>query len=92
VELSPEPHSPPATAELEREVEQLKIEVACWKGHCLDAEIQAKELRFYFTQCLLGQRQLDRELHQKLAAPAKRKESTESQDGPAQQDGPAHRG
>ena len=37
-ELSLEPRSPPSTAPLEREVEQLKAEVAHWQGHCLEAK------------------------------------------------------
>ena len=68
MELSPEPHSPPSTAALERETEQLKVDVAHWKGHCLDAEAEAKDLRSCFKQCLLAQRKLDRELQRQLAA------------------------
>ena len=49
-ELSPEPHSPSPTAALEREVEQLKADVAHWKGHCLDAEMQVTESCFRFRE------------------------------------------
>ena len=37
-ELSLKPRSRPSTAPLEREVELLKIEVAHWQGHCLEAK------------------------------------------------------
>ena len=56
-ELSLEPRSPPAPAPLEREVEQLKAQVAYWQQHCLDAEVEVKRLRvlpFGSASCASG--------------------------------------
>ena len=64
-------------------MEQLKADVACWKGHCMDAETQAKELRYYFKQCVLGQLKLDPGASPKACSAShalcKRKESAGSE-------------
>ena len=79
-ELSLEPRSLPATALLEREIEQLKAQVAYWQQHCLDAEVEVKRLRTAFREWALSQRKLDRDLNRQLANLDERKESDESQE------------